>query len=104
MHTPEIVASPALNVGLLVLRLVLGISMVMHGSRKLLGWFGGRGLTTTGEHFAKLGFQPGRAFAAIASATEVTSGLLVALGLLGPIGPALMIAPATRYGRATAEH
>jgi putative oxidoreductase len=39
----------------------------------------------------QLGFQPGRAFAAVASAAEIASGLLIALGLLGPVGPALMI-------------
>jgi putative oxidoreductase len=39
----------------------------------------------------QLGFRPGRAFAAIASLTEVVSGLLVTFGFLGPIGPALML-------------
>jgi putative oxidoreductase len=39
----------------------------------------------------QLGFRPGRAFAAIASLTEVASGLLVTFGFLGPVGPALML-------------
>lgn len=38
-----------------------------------------------------LGFRPGRLFATVASATEMVSGILVTLGLLGPIGPALML-------------
>ena len=38
-----------------------------------------------------LGFRPGRTFAFIAGATEILSGLLIALGLLGPVGPALML-------------
>jgi len=42
-----------------------------------------------GEFFAQLGFRPGRAFAAAASLSEVAAGLLIALGLFGPIGPAL---------------
>jgi len=81
----------ALSIGLLLVRVVAGLLMTAHGTQKLLGWFGGYGLQKTGEFFTQLGFRPGRAFAAAASLAEVTSGLLVALGLLGPIGPALMI-------------
>lgn len=77
--------------GLLVARLVIGLLMAAHGTQKLFGWFGGYGLNTTGEFFVQLGFERGRAFAALASVAEVASGLLVALGFLGPVGPALMI-------------
>jgi putative oxidoreductase len=77
--------------GLLVLRVVVGVIMAAHGAQKLLGWFGGYGLRGTGEFFVQLGFQPGPAFAAEASISEIISGLLVTLGFLGPIGPALMI-------------
>jgi putative oxidoreductase len=80
-----------LGVGLLIARVVLGLLMAAHGTQKLFGWFGGHGLNTTGEFFVQLGFQPGRLFATAASVGEVTSGLLVALGFLGPVGPALMI-------------
>jgi putative oxidoreductase len=74
--------------GLLVLRVVVGLIMAAHGAQKLLGWFGGYGLRGTGEFFVQLGFQPGPAFAAAASISEIISGLLVTLGSLGPIGPA----------------
>ncbi|HEX6809475.1 MAG TPA: DoxX family protein [Gemmatimonadaceae bacterium] len=77
--------------GLLVARIVLGLLMAAHGSQKLFGWFGGHGLAATGGMFEHLGFRPGRMFATVAAATEFTSGILVVLGLLGPIGPALMI-------------
>jgi putative oxidoreductase len=80
-----------LSIGLLVARVVIGLVMAAHGAQKLLGWFGGYGLNKTGEFFVHLRFRPGRAFATAASLTEITSGLLVALGFLGPIGPALMI-------------
>ena len=80
-----------LSIGLLVARVVVGLLMAAHGTQKLFGWFGGYGLKATGEFFAQLGFRPGRAFAAAASLAEITSGLLIAVGLLGPIGPALMI-------------
>jgi putative oxidoreductase len=80
-----------LSIGLLLMRIVVGLIMAAHGASKLLGWFGGYGLRGTGEFFVQLGFQPGPAFAAAASLSEIISGLLVALGFLGPIGPALMV-------------
>jgi putative oxidoreductase len=80
-----------LNIGLLVVRLVVGLLMAAHGAQKLLGWFGGYGLTGTGGAFESLGFRPGKLFATLASLGEVASGLLIALGFLGPVGPALML-------------
>jgi putative oxidoreductase len=81
----------ALGAGLLALRLVIGLAMAAHGSQKLFGWFGGRGLAGTGGFFEMLGFRPGRAFAFAAGASELASGILTAIGFLGPVGPALMI-------------
>jgi putative oxidoreductase len=82
---------PTLNAGLLIARLVIGTLMAAHGTQKLFGWFGGYGLAGTGGFFEQLGFRPGRAFAAAASVTEITAGTLIALGFLGPIGPALLL-------------
>lgn len=81
----------AVSIGLLALRLVVGLSMAAHGSQKVFGWFGGYGLAGTGGFFEMLGFKPGRTFAFMAGATEILSGLLIALGLFGPVGPALML-------------
>lgn len=80
-----------LSGGLLTARLVFGSLMVAHGTQKLFGWFGGHGLAGTGGFLDSLGFRPGKAFAAAASLTEITGGLLLALGFLGPVGPALII-------------
>lgn len=80
-----------LSWGLLIARLVFGLSMSAHGAQKLFGWFGGYGLKGTGEFFVQLGFSPGRLFAGMAATTEIVSGVLIALGFLGPIGPALML-------------
>ena len=76
---------------LLLARVVIGLLMAAHGAQKLFGWFGGYGLTKTGEFFGHLGFHPGKTFAAAASLAELTGGLLVAFGLLGPVGPALIV-------------
>jgi putative oxidoreductase len=80
-----------MDTGLLIARMVLGLLMAAHGTQKLFGWFGGYGLAGTGGFFEQLGFRPGRFFAATAGTTEVVGGLLVAAGLLGPLGPALIV-------------
>ena len=80
-----------MDTGLLLARLVFGLLMAAHGTQKLFGWFGGYGLAGTGGFFEQLGFRPGRFFAATAAATELIAGLLVAFGLLGPLGPALIV-------------
>ena len=80
-----------MDAGLLVARLVVGLLMAAHGSQKVFGWFGGYGLSGTGGFFEQLGFRPGRLFAALAGSTELVSGLLLAAGFLGPIGPALIL-------------
>ena len=80
-----------MDTGLLILRLVLGLLMAAHGAQKLFGWFGGPGLAGASGMFESLGFRPGRLFVAAAGTSEIGGGLLMALGLLGPVGPALML-------------
>src|ERR687890_1397162 len=81
-----------MDAGLLLLRVVLGLVMAAHGTQKLFGWFGGYGLAGTGGFFESLGFRPGRFFAMAAGTSEFVGGALLALGLLGPLGPAMIIA------------
>jgi putative oxidoreductase len=81
-----------MDTGLLLLRLILGLLMAAHGAQKLFGWFGGFGLSGTAGYFEGLGFRPGRLFTLAAAGGEILSGLLVALGFLGPVGPALLVA------------
>ena len=80
-----------MDAGLLIARVVFGLLMAAHGSQKLFGWFGGYGLAGTAGFFEQLGFRPGRLFAGAAAGTEIVAGLLVAAGLLGPLGPALIV-------------
>ena len=80
-----------MSIGLLLARLVFGFLLAAHGVAKLSRWFGGYGLAATGQAFEQLGFRPGRTFAAAAAVTEIVAGTLIALGLLGPVGPALLL-------------
>jgi putative oxidoreductase len=92
MSTTTYIPDPVtLGTGLLLARLVLGVLMVGHGTQKLLGWFGGYGIAGTAGFFEQLGFRPGRFFVITAALSEVASGILIALGLLGPVGPALLL-------------
>src|SRR3954464_548123 len=81
-----------MDAGLLIARLVFGLLIAAHGTQKLFGWFGGYGLAGTGGFFESLGFRPGRHFALAAARRGFFGGLLVTLGFLGPIGPALILA------------
>jgi putative oxidoreductase len=92
MSTTTYISDPVtLGTGLLFGRLILGALMVGHGTQKLFGWFGGYGIAGTAGYFEQLGFRPGRLFVITAALSEAASGILIALGLLGPVGPALLL-------------
>jgi putative oxidoreductase len=76
---------------LLIARLLVGSALFAHGAQKLFGWFGGYGIKGTGGFMESMGFRPGAMFAAAAGLGEAGGGILTALGLGGPIGPALII-------------
>ena len=80
-----------MDIGLLLLRLVVGLTMAAHGGQKLFGWFGGYGLAGTGGWLESIGFRPGKVQAAAAGTSELVGGLLLALGFLTPVGAALVI-------------
>ena len=80
-----------MNAAVLVARLYFGLGLAAHGAQKLFGWFGGYGIARTAGFMESLGFRPGRAFALAAGLGETLAGLLVATGLFGAAGPALML-------------
>jgi putative oxidoreductase len=70
--------------GLLLLRVIVGLSLSAHGAQKLFGWFGGHGPRGTAGYFASIGFRPPLAMALVAGMSEL-AGVLFALGLLTPL-------------------
>jgi putative oxidoreductase len=70
--------------GLLLLRVVVGLTIAGHGLQKLFGWFEGPGPKGTEQMFRKLGFPAAAAMAIMAALAE-TGGLLLALGLVTPL-------------------
>ncbi|MEN3337959.1 MAG: putative oxidoreductase [Acidobacteriota bacterium] len=70
--------------GLLLLRVVAGLTISAHGVQKLFGWFGGHGVRGTAGFFENLGFRPPLLLAALAGLGEA-SGVLFALGFVTPL-------------------
>ncbi len=81
-----------MDIGILILRLVIGLTLAAHGAQKLFGWFGGPGLAKTGGFLEQLGFVPGRRSALAAGLAETGGGLLLALGLATPVAAAVLLA------------
>ncbi|OBA82016.1 DoxX family protein [Mycobacterium sp. 1164966.3] len=72
----------AYDVGLLILRLVLGLTLAAHGLNK---FFGGGRIPGTARWFESIGMRPGKFHAVVAASTETAAGLGLAAGLLTPI-------------------
>jgi putative oxidoreductase len=77
--------------GKLLLRVLVGLLFVGHGTQKLFGWFGGDGLDETANAFESMGLGPGKQSATAAGAAEAGGGLLLALGLATPLAAASVI-------------
>jgi putative oxidoreductase len=79
------------DLGLLLLRLAVGLTMAAHGAQKLFGWFDGDGLEPTGQFFSALGYPSGETMALVAGVSETFGGLALALGLLTPLAAAAVL-------------
>jgi putative oxidoreductase len=80
------------DLGLLALRLVLGLVFLGHGAQKAFGAFSGPGLAGASGFMASLGLKPARFWAAVAAFSELLAGALVVVGLLMPVAAALIVA------------
>ncbi|MCL4394620.1 MAG: DoxX family protein [Chloroflexi bacterium] len=77
----------SLNLGMLILRVVLGVVFIGHGGQKLFGWFGGGGLKGTSAWIGSMGMRPAWFWGLLAALSEFGGGVLTLLGLLNPLGP-----------------
>ena len=78
----------AVSTGLLILRLVVGLTLAAHGAQKLFGWFGGGGINGTLQMQRRMGLKPAPLWAVMLILGEFGGGLSVALGFLTPFGAA----------------
>jgi putative oxidoreductase len=79
-----------ISIGLLIIRLVAGLTMAAHGAQKLFGWFGGSGFSGTMKMQERVGLKPPALWASFAILGEFGGGLSFALGFLTPLGAAGM--------------
>jgi putative oxidoreductase len=73
------------DLGLLVLRLVVGLTMSAHGAQKAFGWWKGSGWAGWKAVMVRMGFRPATMWGVIAIAAELVGGLLLAIGFLTPL-------------------
>lgn len=76
----------SVSISLLILRLIVGLLLASHGAQKLFGWFGGPGFAGTTGWLQSQGFKPAWLWALLGGLGEFGGGLLLALGLLSPLG------------------
>jgi len=76
--------------GILLLRLVLGLTVAGHGAQKLLGWFGGPGPQGVGGFMASLRFRTPFLTGLLLGTSELAGGALLATGLLVPFAALLV--------------
>ncbi len=77
--------------GLLVLRVVAGLTFAAHGAQKTFGWWEGPGMSGWRTGIERMGIRPAPFWAVVSAGVELFGGLLLALGLLTPLAAAALV-------------
>ena len=80
-----------MDLGIFILRVVIGLLYIGHGAQKLFGWFGGKGVQATAKGYESLHLQPAKLWALLAGLAEFLGGAGLTLGILTPVAAALII-------------
>lgn len=72
----------------LLLRLVVGLTLMAHGYNHL---WGGGGLAGTARWFGSMGLRPPKLHAVLSGAGELAAGAALAIGLLTPLAAAFVV-------------
>lgn len=81
-----------LDLGLFVLRLVVGYTFIYHGLQKLTGWFHGPGLDGTEAMMEGGGWDYPSLSTALVIAGELGGGILLVIGLATPLAAGAVLA------------
>lgn len=76
------------DLGLLLLRLALGVVFIAHGLQKAFGWWGGPGLDGFKTTLAEAGYQNAGILTYVAAGAQIAAGVLLVLGLFTPVAAA----------------
>ncbi len=82
----------ASDIGLLILRLVVGLTFAAHGAQKAFGWWSGPKFSGWRAGVERMGLRPAAFWAFVSTAAELVGGVLLAVGLLTPLATAALIA------------
>ena len=78
------------DMGLLIVRLIVGGLFLAHGAQKWFGWFGGAGLRGTAGWLEAIDIKPGMFMAFMVGGIEFLGGLFLIIGLLTPFAATLL--------------
>ena len=82
----DVAVADSVAIGVLILRVVTGLTIAAHGWNK---YFGGGKIPGTARWFDSMGMRPnGKVHAYLAATTELGAGILLALGFLTPLAAA----------------
>lgn len=84
-----------MELGILLLRVVLGALLIGHALFKVPGMFGGPGPKAAAQLFESWGLRPGKPFVLLAATSEFVAGVLLVLGLATPLAVAMAIGAMT---------
>lgn len=76
------------DLGLLILRLALGVVFIAHGLQKAFGWWGGSGLDGFKTTLTEAGYQNAGVLTYVAAGAQIAAGVLLVLGLFTPVAAA----------------
>ena len=76
------------DLGLLLLRVAVGVLLIAHGLQKAFGWWGGPGFGGWEESLTQMGFQHAGILTYVATVGQIAAGVLLVLGLFTPLAAA----------------
>lgn len=76
------------DLGLLLLRLALGVVFIAHGLQKAFGWWGGSGLDGFRTTLTEAGYEHADVLTYVGAGAQIAAGVLLVLGLFTPLAAA----------------
>ncbi|MGE0220567.1 DoxX family protein, partial [Mycolicibacterium sp.] len=76
------------DLGLLLLRVTVGVLLVVHGLQQMFGWWGGSGIDGFRDYLTEVGFRQVDILAYVAAGGQIAAGVLLVLGLFTPVAAA----------------
>ena len=79
------------DLGLLLIRLTLGVVFIAHGLQRAFGWWGGSGLDGLKDTITEAGYQHAGVLTYITAGALIGAGVFLVLGLFTPVAGAVAL-------------